>query len=61
MEKEVIFSDDLEKIFGKRPWKSHYDEEPAEAKPKAEPKPKLTPKATSKKKEVPEDQDAAGS
>ncbi len=25
LEKEVIFSDDLEKIFGKRPWKS-YDE-----------------------------------
>lgn len=66
LEKEVIFSDDLEKIFGKRPWKSHYDEasteaQPGSVKPKAGPKPKLTPKATSKKKEVPEDQDRAGS
>ena len=25
LEKEVIFSDDLEKIFGKRPWKSHVE------------------------------------
>jgi cell division protease FtsH len=27
LEKEVIFSDDLERIFGKRPWKSHHEKE----------------------------------
>jgi len=50
LEKEVIFSDDLEEIFGKRPWKSHEEEAP---KPKTKPKTKASPR----KKEVPEDQD----
>ena len=26
LEREVIFADDLEKIFGKRPWESRSDE-----------------------------------
>jgi len=51
LEKEVIFSDDLEKIFGKRPWKSSHDEAP---------KPKPSPKAPTKKKEAPKDQETAG-
>jgi len=52
LEKEVIFSDDLKKIFGERPWK-RIDELPefekkAEAKPRVEAKPKakLAPKST---------------
>ncbi len=51
LEKEVIFSDDLEEIFGKRPWKSH-EEEALKPKPKA--------KSSPRKKEVPEDQDSTG-
>ena len=51
LEKEVIFSDNLEKIFGKRPWASSYDEPP---------KPKPSPKAPIKKKEAPKDQETAG-
>ncbi|MDA3954200.1 MAG: ATP-dependent zinc metalloprotease FtsH [Bacteroidales bacterium] len=27
LEKEVIFSEDLERIFGKRPWKTHHEKE----------------------------------
>jgi AFG3 family protein len=42
LEKEVIFSDDLEKIFGKRPWRSHEEEAP-KPKPNPHPKPKLPP------------------
>jgi len=45
LEREVIFSDDLEKIFGKRPWISH-----EEQLLKAKPKPKLK-KAPAKKSE----------
>jgi len=54
LEKEVIFSDDLEKIFGKRPWKSH--EELVEAKPKPKPKAKKAPakKASAKKDDDPQ-------
>jgi cell division protease FtsH len=48
LEKEVIFSDDLEKIFGKRPWKSHHDE-------LAEAKPKLKAKKAPAKKAVKEE------
>jgi len=65
LEKEVIFSDDLEKIFGKRPWKSSHDELPM-PKPKPKPKPKSKPKAkpapepdpepSTKKSEVPKDE-----
>jgi AFG3 family protein len=51
LEKEVIFSDDLEKIFGKRPWKSH-EEEAVKPTPKA--------KASPRKKKVSEDQDSTG-
>jgi cell division protease FtsH len=51
LEKEVIFSDDLEKIFGKRPWTSSHDEAP---------KPKPSPKVPAKKKEAPKDQEKAG-
>ena len=51
LEKEVIFSDDLEKIFGKRPWTSSHDETP---------KPKPKPKPSAKKSEVPKDQESAG-
>jgi cell division protease FtsH len=50
LEKEVIFSDDLEEIFGKRPWKSHEEEAP-KSKPK--------PKTSARKKEVPKDQDSS--
>ncbi len=53
LEKEVIFSDDLEKIFGKRPWTSSHDETP-------KPKPKPKPKPSAKKSEVPKDQESAG-
>jgi len=65
LEKEVIFSDDLEEIFGKRPWISHEEEALNDAKsdsvkPKAEPKPKPKTKASARKKEVPEDQDSTG-
>ncbi|RLD51224.1 MAG: cell division protein FtsH, partial [Bacteroidetes bacterium] len=51
LEKEVIFSDDLEKIFGKRPWVSEElvpSRSELTAEPKAEPKAK--PKAISKTK-----------
>jgi len=34
LEKEVIFSDDLEKIFGKRPWEPEKEEKPAGPKKK---------------------------
>lgn len=46
LEKEVIFSDDLENIFGKRPWKSNEElpESSAKAKAKAKPNAKA-PKA----------------
>jgi cell division protease FtsH len=37
VEKEVIFGDDMERIFGKRPWKSRADELIEESKKKAEP------------------------
>jgi len=47
LEKEVIFSDDLEKIFGKRPWARH-DELPK----KKEELPENKPKAQAKKKVV---------
>ncbi len=55
LEKEVIFSDDLEKIFGKRPWKTNAElaeslEEEA-AKPKAVKAPKST--KTEEEKEKP--------
>ena len=46
LEKEVIFSDDLEKIFGKRPWKSH--EELMEKKEAKKLKPKTQKKAQAK-------------
>jgi cell division protease FtsH len=52
LEKEVIFSDDLEAIFGKRPWVTHEEESPA-------PKLKASPAATRKKKEQSEDQEPA--
>ena len=55
LEKEVIFSDDLEKIYGKRPWTSSHEEAP---KSKSKPKPK--PKPSAKKSEVPKDQESAG-
>ena len=62
LEKEVIFSDDLEKIFGKRPWKRNDElpefNEKVEAKPKAvaKPKAKIAPKSTKSedKKDTPE-------
>ena len=38
LEKEVIFSDDLEKIFGKRPWKTEEELPEAPAKEAEEPK-----------------------
>ena len=56
LEKEVIFSDDLEKIFGKRPWDSHKEELP-EPKPAA---PAKTRKTASKKSDTPEIQEAPG-
>jgi len=57
LEKEVIFSDDLEKIFGKRPWVSE-DLVPTRAelttKPKAKTTPKAKPKAVAQDSEVKE-------
>ncbi len=52
LEKEVIFSDDLEAIFGKRPWTTHEEEAAA-------PKLKASPATTRKKKEQSEDQEPA--
>lgn len=49
LEKEVIFSDDLEKIFGKRPWKI---EEPLPSR--AEPVKKAKPKAVEAEAKEPE-------
>jgi len=49
LEKEVIFSDDLEKIFGKRPWKT--EEELPESPKKAAPKAKAVKAAESTKTE----------
>ncbi len=46
LEREVIFSDDLEKIFGKRPWKSH--EELMEKKEAKKLKPKTQKKVQAK-------------
>ncbi|MDA9201951.1 ATP-dependent zinc metalloprotease FtsH [Flavobacteriaceae bacterium] len=45
LEKEVIFKDDLERIFGKRPFEKPEAEAP---KPKATTKPKAAPKKTAK-------------
>ena len=45
LEKEVIFKDDLERIFGKRPFEKPEAEAP---KPKATTKPKAAPKNTAK-------------
>mgnify|MGYP001604656571 FL=1 len=45
LEKEVIFKDDLERIFGKRPFEKPEAEAP---KPKATTKPKAAPKKTTK-------------
>ena len=63
LEKEVIFSDDLEKIFGKRPWVSSHDE-PAKpelkAKPKSKAKAKPAPKPSSVESDVPKDQKSDG-
>jgi cell division protease FtsH len=47
LEKEVIFSDDLEKIFGKRPWVS---EEMVPTRSELTTKPKAKPKAKPKEK-----------
>jgi cell division protease FtsH len=55
LEKEVIFSNDLEKIFGKRPWTSGHEEAP-----KSKPTPKPKPKPSAKKNKVPKDQESAG-
>jgi AFG3 family protein len=52
LEKEVIFSDDLEAIFGKRPWNTHEEET-------ATPKLKASSATTRKKKEQSEDQEPA--
>ncbi len=52
LEKEVIFSDDLEAIFGKRPWTTHEEEAAA-------PKLKASPATSRKKKEQSEDQEPA--
>ncbi len=49
LEKEVIFSDDLEKIFGKRPWKT--EEELPESPSKEATKPKAVKAAESTKTE----------
>ena len=49
LEKEVIFSDDLAVIFGKRPWKSSLDEAP---------KPKPLPKPSAKKTKQSKDEEA---
>ncbi len=54
LEKEVIFSDDLEKIFGKRPWKRN--SELPEFNGKVEPKPVKAPagKKTEEETELPD-------
>jgi len=49
LEKEVIFKDDLERIFGKRPFdKEEVAESKKEVKPKATPRKRATPKAKDK-------------
>jgi cell division protease FtsH len=53
LEKEVIFSDDLEKIFGKRPWKT--EEELPESFEKEIAKPKAVKAPVNSKKGKPED------
>jgi cell division protease FtsH len=62
LEKEVIFSDDLEKIFGKRPWASSHDELPKpkaklKAKAKTSAKPKEESKVSNKSKNIEEPKD----
>jgi AFG3 family protein len=52
LEKEVIFSNDLEKIFGKRPWASSLDEL---KKPKPKPKTSAKKSAVAKDSKVPKD------
>jgi cell division protease FtsH len=54
LEKEVIFGDDLEKIFGKRPWKTLHEKEEEEKKELKEKLAKLEvskPKVEAEKKE----------
>jgi cell division protease FtsH len=50
LEKEVIFSDDLERIFGKRPWKTEEEEEKQKSVEKAKEKKKQIENAADKKK-----------
>lgn len=47
IEREVIFTEDVERIFGKRPWMSRTDELNAEAKEKEEAEGKAEPTVTS--------------
>ncbi|MGB0274653.1 MAG: ATP-dependent zinc metalloprotease FtsH [Flavobacteriaceae bacterium] len=54
LEKEVIFKDDLERIFGKRPFEK--PEEVAPPKPKTAPKKRTTTKAKTTKAETPKDE-----
>ena len=51
LEKEVIFTEDLERTFGKRPWKSHHEKE-AEVKKELEEKKKLEEKKNKSKAEL---------
>jgi cell division protease FtsH len=56
LESEVIFSDDLEEIFGKRPWKTEEEEEKQKSVEKARDKKKRVQEAP---KEVSKEEDAA--
>ncbi|MFC2096306.1 ATP-dependent zinc metalloprotease FtsH [Bacteroidota bacterium] len=59
LEKEVIFSEDLEKIFGKRPWKTQHEKE-AEVKKELEEKnnkEKSSKEAKEEKKEITDKKD----
>ncbi len=51
LEKEVIFSDDLEDVFGKRPWKTEEEQEKQKEVEKAKEKKKLAEKDSVKKEE----------
>ena len=53
MEREVIFAEDVEKIFGKRPWTSRSEEIFASNEAKNEPAPEETHKAETAEPEIP--------
>jgi len=60
LESEVIFSDDLEEIFGKRPWKTEEEEEKQKSVEKArEKQKKIIPKKQQETSEEKDDKEAA--